>query len=279
MLLFFKPKLQSEYAEFDGPHWTIGDELQALRPLVDYRPSNSAQYYPPWLVEWSPNNKLNIAAIPPGIRYWADHDSTDAYHAMQLEEKGKKMSCSKYRDADGNDVYLEPQCCSQGQASSAAWFSPWSKYGYNCFIGPHHSAFWMDFSDDSCAFGVDEQQCLLRYSILGIIKVLMGMKPQLKRSPSCTTEKHWAGLVWSVRGVCISDTARQAISYAGRTAMACPAVDGGIHERCTSIVATAAKVHARPRRRVALRRCEVFLCRSSHATAQARSRSLRQDHL
>ena len=211
MLLFFKPKLRPEYAEFDGPHWKIGDELQALRPLVDYRPSNSAQYYPPWLVEWSPNNKLNIAAIPPGTRYWADHDSTDAYHAMQLEEKGKKMSCSKYRDADGNDVYLEPQCCSQGQASSAAWFSPWSKYGYNCFIGPHHSAFWMDFSDDSCAFGVDEQQCLLRYSILGIIKVLMGMKPQLKRSPSCTTEKHWAGLVWSVRGVCISDTARQAI--------------------------------------------------------------------
>ena len=52
---------------------------------------------------------------------------------------------------------------------------------------------------------------MTRYSILGIIKVLMGMKPQLKRSPSCSVEKHWAGLVWTVRGVCISETARLAI--------------------------------------------------------------------
>jgi hypothetical protein len=69
----------------------------------------------------------------------------------------------------------------------------------------------MDFSDDSCAHGCGETQCLTRYSILGIIKVLMGMKPQLKRSPSCSVEKHWAGLVWTIKGVCISETARLAI--------------------------------------------------------------------
>ena len=50
-----------------------------------------------------------------------------------------------------------------------------------------------------------------RYAVLGIIKVLMGLQPQIKRSPSCSVEKHWAGLVWSVRGVCISETARLAI--------------------------------------------------------------------
>ena len=83
--------------------------MHALRPLVDYRASNSAQYYPPWLVEWSPNNKLNIAAIPPGTTHWADHDSHDAYHAMQLEVVGKRMSCAKYKDANGNDIILEPQ--------------------------------------------------------------------------------------------------------------------------------------------------------------------------
>ena len=211
MLMFFKPKLRTEIAEFDGPHWKAGDEMHSLRPLVDYRPSNSAQYYPTWLVEWSPNNRLNIATVPPGTTHWCDHDSTDAFHAMLLMAAGKRMSCSKYRDASGNDVYLEPQCCSQGQASSAVWFPPWTRYGYTCFIGTHHEKWWMDFSDDSCAHGTDEQQCLLRYSILGTIKVLMGMKPQLKRSPSCTTEKHWAGLVWTVRGICISETARQAI--------------------------------------------------------------------
>ena len=106
MLMFFKPKLRTEIAEFDGPHWKAGDEMHSLRPLVDYRPSNSAQYYPTWLVEWSPNNRLNIATVPPGTTHWCDHDSTDAFHAMLLMAAGKRMSCSKYRDANGNDVYL-----------------------------------------------------------------------------------------------------------------------------------------------------------------------------
>ena len=211
MLLFWKPKLRSETAEFDGPNWKAGDQLEALRPLVDYRASNAAQYYHPWLIEWSPNNKLNIASIPPDTTHWADHDSKDAYHAMLLEEKGKRMGCAKYMDSQGQTIYLEPQCCQQGQASSAAWFSPWVRYGYNCFIGPHHMVWWLDFSDDSCAHGNGEAQCLTRYSILGIIKVLMGLKPQVKRSPSCSLEKHWAGLVWTIRGVCISETARLAI--------------------------------------------------------------------
>ena len=211
MLMFFKPKLRSEIAEFDGPNWKTGDLLEALRPLVDYRASNAAQYYHPWLIEWSPNNKLNIASIPPNTTHWADHDSKDAYHAMLIQEAGKRMGCAKYVDSQGQTVYLEPQCCQQGQASSAAWFSPWVRYGYNCFIGPHHAVWWMDFSDDSCAHGCGETQCLTRYSILGIIKVLMGMKPQLKRSPSCSVEKQWAGLVWTIKGVCISETARLAI--------------------------------------------------------------------
>ena len=68
-----------------------------------------------------------------------------------------------------------------------------------------------DFSDDSMAFGADEDECLLRYNILGYVNAIIGLYPQLKRSPSCSTEKHWAGLVWSVKGICISDTARVAI--------------------------------------------------------------------
>ena len=39
----------------------------------------------------------------------------------------------------------------------------------------------------------------------------MGLRPQLKRSPSCITEKHWAGLVWAFKGICISEIARLAI--------------------------------------------------------------------
>ena len=38
----------------------------------------------------------------------------------------------------------------------------------------------------------------------------MDMKPRLKRSPSCSVEKPWVGLVWTVRGVCISEIARLA---------------------------------------------------------------------
>ena len=39
----------------------------------------------------------------------------------------------------------------------------------------------------------------------------MGLCRQLKRSPSCTTDKHSAGLVWIVKGICISDIACLAI--------------------------------------------------------------------
>ena len=101
MLIVFKPKLRAESAEFNGPNWKAGGELEALRPLVDYRASNAAQYYHHWLIEWSPNNKLNIASIPPKTTHWADHDSKDAYHAMLLEEKGKRMGCAKYKDSHG----------------------------------------------------------------------------------------------------------------------------------------------------------------------------------
>lgn len=211
MLLFFKSKCRSVTAEFDGPNWKKGDELTALRPLVDFRPSNAAQFYPPWLIEWSPDNAWNIMMFPPGVTHLADHDSSDAYHAMQCADDAKAMGCSKYRNSQQNEVILEPQCCQQGQASSAAYFPMWVKYGYNTFIGQHHRFWWLDFSDDSMAFGAGEEECELRYNILGCIKVIMGLKPQLKRSPSTTTEKHWAGLVWSVRGICISDTARDAI--------------------------------------------------------------------
>ena len=152
MLMFFKPKLRSEIVKLDGPNWIAGDILEALRPLVDYRASNAAQYYHPWLIEWSPNNKLNIAPIPPNTAaHWANHDFKDAYHSMLLQEACKRMGCAKYIDSQGQTVYLESQCCQQGQVSSAAWFSPWVRYGCNCFVGPHHAVWWMDFSDDSCA--------------------------------------------------------------------------------------------------------------------------------
>ena len=141
MLLFFKPKGRKVIAEFGGPTWNKGDELEALRPLVDYRPSNWAQYYPVYLVEWSPDNRLNISMIPPDTTHVADHDSSDAYHAMLNDELGKKMGCSKYKDSQSETVYLEPQCCQQGQAASAIWFSPWIRYGYTIFIGPNH-IFW-----------------------------------------------------------------------------------------------------------------------------------------
>ena len=211
MLLFWKSKHRPITAEFDGPNWKTGDELVALRPLVDFRPSNAAQYYPPWLIEWAPDNKENIFSIPPGTTHFADHDCSDAYHSMKCSDEAKNMGCSKYRNSLQQEVILEPQCCQQGQASSAAYFSPWVRYGYTRFIGQNHLYFWNDFSDDSCAHGAGEDECLLRYNILGCIKIIMGLRPQLKRSPSCTTEKHWAGLVWTVKGICISETARLAI--------------------------------------------------------------------
>ena len=211
MLLFWKSKLRSVTAEFDGPNWKKGDELIAVRPLVDFRASNAAQYYPPWLIEWAPDNRYNIGLIPPGTIHFADHDSSDAYHSMKCTEEAKRMGCSKYKNSLQQDVILEPQCCQQGQAASAAYFSPWVRFGYTQFIGQNHIHFFLDFSDDSLAFGNGEEECLLRYNILGCMKVIMGLHPQLKRSPSCSTEKYWAGLQWSVKGICISDTATQAI--------------------------------------------------------------------
>ena len=124
MLLFWKSKFRPVIAEFDGPNWKKGDELVALRPLVDFRPSNAAQYYPPWLIEWSPDNRYNIMMVPPGTTHFADHDSSDAYHAMKCSDEAKRMGCAKYRNSQQEEVILEPQCCQQGQASSAAYLVP-----------------------------------------------------------------------------------------------------------------------------------------------------------
>jgi hypothetical protein len=108
MLLFWKSKHRPVIAEFDGPNWKTGDELVALRPLVDFRPSNAAQYYPPWLIEWAPDNKENIFAIPPGTTHFADHDCSDAYHSMKCSDAAKDMGCSKYKNSQQQDVILEP---------------------------------------------------------------------------------------------------------------------------------------------------------------------------
>ena len=78
-------------------------------------------------------------------------------------------------------------------------------------FGENYIHYWSDFSDDSMAVGADEDECLLRYNILGCIKTIMVLYPQLKRSRSSSTKKHWAGLVWSVKSICISDTVRVAI--------------------------------------------------------------------
>ena len=130
MRLFWKSKHRPITAEFDGLNWKTGDELVALRSLVNLRPRNAAQYYPPWLIEWAPDNKENIFAIPPGTTHFADHDCSDAYHSMKCSEAATNMGCSKYRNSLQQEVILEPQCCQQGQASSAAYFSPWVRYGY-----------------------------------------------------------------------------------------------------------------------------------------------------
>jgi hypothetical protein len=129
MLLFWKSKHRPITAEFDGPNWKAGEELVALRPLVDFRPSNAAQYYPPWLIEWAPDDKENMFAIPPGTTHFADHDCSDAYHSMKCSKAAKNMGCSKYRRSLQQEVILEPQCYQQDQASSAAYFSPWVRYG------------------------------------------------------------------------------------------------------------------------------------------------------
>ena len=136
MLTFFKPQLRVGVAEFDGPNWKAGDELRALRSLVDFRASNQARYYPVHLIEWSPQNKAIIAGIPPGTTHFADHDSKDAYHAMQLERKGNSMGCSKYKDSRGNDVYLEPRCYQQGQDLSVARFFPWFGMDTHALLAP-----------------------------------------------------------------------------------------------------------------------------------------------
>ena len=83
----------------------------------------------PWLIEWAPGNKEDVFSIPPGTTHFADHDCSDAYHSMKCSEAAKNMGCSKYRASRQQEVVLEPQCYQQDQASSAAYFSPWDRYG------------------------------------------------------------------------------------------------------------------------------------------------------
>ena len=135
MLLFMKSKFRPVVAEFDGPTWKTGGERVSVRLLVDFRPSNQARHYLPWVTQWAPDNRYNSMMIPPGTAWFADHDYSDAYHSMKCSEKAKGMGCSKYRNSAQHEIILEPQCCQQGHASSAAYFLPWVRFGYIHFVG------------------------------------------------------------------------------------------------------------------------------------------------
>ena len=87
-----KSKHRPIIAKFDGPTWKKGGELVAVRPLVDFLPSNQTEYYPPWLVEWLPDNRYNIMMIPPSTAWFADHDCSDAYHSVECSDEAKDMS-------------------------------------------------------------------------------------------------------------------------------------------------------------------------------------------
>ena len=206
MLLFFKLKNRKVTAEFDGPTWKKGDQLEALMPLTDFRPWNSATWYSEYYLEHSPVITELSTRLSPDTLAVADLDCKDAYHAMLLADDTVKPCC-QYTDAEGIAVH-EIQVMSQGQAHSAVVFPCWVRHGMGIFLGSHLEAWWLNLIDDFLVHGPFADRCEDRYVTLCCLLCLMNLKTQPKRSPSVSTEKVWAGLNWTIRGMCITEDAR-----------------------------------------------------------------------
>ena len=209
-MLFFQPKGRKVTAEFDGVLFKKGDELEALRPLVDHRPVNSATSanLPAQWGEWSPDRMLAHESVPPDTTHFKKHDSSNAYHAVSLTERSKHYSVCKARLIRKMVFLLQCQCGSQGSAPMGTFYPAWSNYGNCFFIGTAWLQWWLEHVDDVLVHAASQERCQLRFEIMFAIKQAIGLPATEKYdaiNAACTSKEEHVGFLWTPQGHCIGD--------------------------------------------------------------------------
>jgi hypothetical protein len=209
-MLFFQPKGRKVIADCDGELFKTGDELEALRPLKDMRPINSAtsDCIPAQWGDWSPDRGTAHEETPPGTTHFKKHDSSNAYHSVELTDRTSDLSVCRARLARRIEFVLRCLCGSQGQAAMGTFYPAWSAYGNCFFVGMAWMQWWIEHIDDVLCHATDSLRCQLRFEIMYCIKQMMGLPATLKydnvQALPTPKEEH-VGFLWTPAGHCIGD--------------------------------------------------------------------------
>ena len=210
-LCFFKDKGRTVVADFDGESYSKGEELHAMRPLRDYRTINSAviKGIPAQWVEHGPTVEHIRSLFPKGCIGFICYDSESAYHSAMIHPDSRKLCVSKYKTAKGDTRYVMAVGCDQGLGASALFFPVWVRYGYSHFFGNSWEIgpYWADFVDDGIIFCMSQRDADLKRDLMDFSKVKMGLKRSPKQPLDFVTEALFAGLIWTVKGLTLSNEA------------------------------------------------------------------------
>ena len=223
-LLFFKKKGRTVVAEFDGESYKVGDILEALRPLRNYTPLNAAiaAGLPGWWAQFCPDIEAIRNVFPKCVKWMAVFDCKNAFHRVNLHEDSVKYCVSKYRSAKGKERLIQAIGGDQGVSAMALFYTLWVRSGYNHFFhqawwngstadpcaAPEHP-WWENFQDDAIIISIEEAKldCEVKLFLMATVSRLMGQEVSPKMALTVCKEVLFCGLIWTLRGITIGETA------------------------------------------------------------------------
>ena len=223
-LLFFKKKGRTVVAEFDGESYKVGDILEALRPLRNYTPLNAAiaAGLPKWWAQFCPDIEAIRNVFPKAVKWMAVFDCKNAFHRVGLHEDSRMLCVSKYRSAKGRERLIQAIGGDQGVSAMALFYTLWVRSGYNHFF---HEAWWKgstpdpcaaaeppwweNFQDDAIILSIEEAKldCEVKLFLMATVSRLMGQEVSPKITLTVCKEVLFTGLIWTLRGITIGETA------------------------------------------------------------------------
>ena len=223
-LLFFKKKGRTVVAEFDGESYKVGDILEALRPLRNYTPLNAAiaAGLPGWWAQFCPDIEAIRNVFPKCVKWMAVFDCKNAFHRVNLHEDSIKYCVSKYRSAKGKERLIQAIGGDQGVSAMAPFYTPWIRSGYNRFFyqawwngsiadlcAAPEQPWWENFQDDSIIISCEgaKLDCQVKLFLMATVSRLVGQEVSPKMALTVCKEALFCGLIWTLRGITIGETA------------------------------------------------------------------------
>jgi len=224
LMLFFKKKGRTVVAEFDGESYKVGDILEALRPLRNYTPLNGAiaAGLPAWWAQFCPDIEAIRSVFPKAVKWLAVFDCRNAFHRVGIHPESRRLCVSKYRATSGRTRLLQAKGGDQGVSAMALFYTLWVRYGYNHFFNeawwngstkdpkaPPEAPWWENFQDDGIIISVEEDplDCEIKLFLMTVVSKLMGQEVSTKQEWKVTKEVLFCGLIWTVYGITIGETA------------------------------------------------------------------------